>query len=54
MAEQVRVGIIGTGWYNDMMHLPALRDDPRATTVSICGRRRAPAEEMAKKYDTAA
>ena len=51
MTEQVRVGVIGTGWYNDIMHLPALRDDPRATTVSICGRRREPAEEMAKKYD---
>ena len=50
MSKQVRVGIIGTGWYNDMMHLPALQYDPRATTVAICGRRREPAEEMAKKW----
>lgn len=50
MTEQLRVGVVGTGWYNDIMHLPILRDDPRAKTVSICGRRRAPAEEMARKY----
>ncbi len=50
MTEQIRVGVIGTGWYNDMMHLPALEYDSRAITVSICGRRREPAEEMAKKY----
>ncbi len=51
MFEQVRVGIIGTSWWVDMMHLPCLESHPHATVVAICGRHRDRAEEMAKKYE---
>lgn len=51
MAKQVRVGVVGTSWYADLMHLPALRSHPQADLIAICGRNRDRAEEMAKKYD---
>jgi len=50
MGEQVRVGVIGTSWWADMMHLPSLKSHPRAEIAAICGRNRDRAEEMAKKY----
>ncbi len=51
MPERVRVGIIGTSWWADSMHLPGLKSHPRAELGAICGRNRERAEEMAKKYD---
>ncbi len=51
MRDRVRVGIVGTSWYADFMHLPALRSHPQAELLAICGRNRDRAEEMAKKYD---
>ena len=50
MAEQVRVGVVGTSWFADLMHLPALSSHPGARLAAICGRHRARAEEMAAKY----
>ena len=50
MAEQVRVGVIGTSWYADMMHLPILAHYKRAALTAICGRNREQADEMAAKY----
>jgi predicted dehydrogenase len=50
MEHRVRVGMIGTSWYADRMHLPALKSHDRADLVAICGRNRARAEEMARKY----
>jgi len=51
MSETVRVGVVGTSWWTDGMHLPSLKSHPRAEVVAICGRDRNRAEEMAKKYD---
>jgi len=51
MAEQVRVGVVGTSWYADLMHLPNLKSHPGAHVVAICGRNGDRAEEMAQKYD---
>lgn len=51
MSEQVRVGVVGTSWYADFMHLPALKSHPQAQLVAICGRNRERTEEMAKKYE---
>jgi predicted dehydrogenase len=51
MSEQIRVGIIGTSWWADMMHLPCLMSHPHAVIAAICGRNRDHAEEMAKKYE---
>jgi len=50
MAYPIRVGIIGTSWWADWMHLPSLQSHPHAEFVAICGRNRANAEAMAQKY----
>ena len=50
MSEIIRVGVINTSWWADMMYLPALQSHPLAETVAICGRNRQRAEEMAAKY----
>lgn len=50
MTEQVRVGVVGTSWYADLMHLPNLSSHPAAQVVAICGRNRERAAEMARKY----
>ena len=47
---KVRVGIIGTSWYADFVHLPNMTGCPDAEVVAICGRGRERAEEMATKY----
>lgn len=51
MSKQISVGVVGTSWYADFMHLPALKSHPQANLVAICGRNRDHAEEMAKKYE---
>lgn len=38
MADKVRIGIIGTSWWADMMYLPALKSHTDAQIVAICGR----------------
>lgn len=51
MPQQLRVGVVGTSWWADWMHLPSLKSHPRAQLAAICGRDRARADEMARKYD---
>lgn len=53
MAQNVRIGIIGTSNWADQMHLPSLRNHPDAHLAAICGRNQARAEEMAEKYGVA-
>lgn len=50
MAAKVRVGVVGTSWWADLAHLPALQSHPGAEVVAICGRNRENAEAMAQKY----
>ncbi len=50
MPEQVRIGVVGTSWWSDLMFLPLLAGYERASLAAICGRNRARAEEMAAKY----
>jgi predicted dehydrogenase len=50
MPETVRVGVVGTSWWADMLHLPALASHPQVQLAAICGRNRAPAEELAAKF----
>ena len=47
--ETVRVGIVGTSWWADSMHLPALDSHPHAEITAICGRNRVNAEKMARR-----
>ncbi|HZG66012.1 MAG TPA: Gfo/Idh/MocA family oxidoreductase [Herpetosiphonaceae bacterium] len=50
MAEHVRVGVVGTSWFADILHLPSLASHPHAEISAICGRNRDRAEEVARKY----
>ena len=50
MGDQVRVGVIGTSWWADMLLLPPLQSHQAAQSTAICGRNRTRAEEMASKY----
>lgn len=50
MGEKVRVGIVGTSWWADLMYLPSLQSHSQAEIAAICGRNRERAEEMASKY----
>jgi predicted dehydrogenase len=50
MSDRVRVGVVGTSWFADLMHLPNLKSHARAELSAICGRSRTRAEELAAKY----
>lgn len=50
MSAKVRIGMIGTSWWTDWMHLPSLQSHPRAELAAICGRTEEPARRMAEKY----
>jgi predicted dehydrogenase len=50
MNEQIRVGVVGTSWWADMMYLPVLKNHSQASISAICGRNQMRAEEMAGKY----
>lgn len=51
MTDKIRVGIVGTSWWDDSFHLPSLKSHPGADVVAICGRNGERAAEMATKYD---
>jgi len=50
VSDTVRVGVVGTSWYADLMHLPNLKSHPRAELSAICGRSRNRTEEIATKF----
>jgi len=50
MSQKVRVGVVGTSWYTDFMHLPAIQSHPHAELAAICGRDQNRAKEIAGKY----
>lgn len=50
MADQVRIGLIGTSYWADEFHLPAVRSHDSGTVVAICGRDRHRGEFLADKY----
>lgn len=50
MDDQVKIGVIGTSWYADLMYLPILAHYERAALMAICGRNRERAETMAIKH----
>lgn len=51
MKDQINVAMIGTSWWADQMHLPALKSHADAHLMAICGRNRVRAEELARKYE---
>lgn len=50
MARTVKVGIVGTSWWADSMHLPALQHHPHAELVAICGRNLDNAQMIADRW----
>lgn len=47
----ISVGMVGTSWWADAMHLPALDSHPNAQTIAICGRNRANAQKIADTWN---
>jgi predicted dehydrogenase len=50
MSDRVRIGVIGTGPFTDLMHLPNLKSHPRADLAAICGRNQERAGLLAARY----
>lgn len=50
MDRKVRIGLIGTSWWVDLMYVPSLTSHPSANVVAVCGRNRARAQEIARKF----
>ena len=51
MAEKVRIGIISTSWWAEMMLYPSLKSHANADVVAVCGRNQERAKEIAQNYD---
>jgi len=50
MSARVRVGVIGTSYWADDFHLPALASHPDAELTAICGRDKERASALAAKH----
>lgn len=50
MTRPLRVGVIGTGAFVEVCHVPGLQAAPDAEVVAIAGRRRERAEELATRF----
>jgi predicted dehydrogenase len=50
LTELVRIGVVGTSWWADFMHLPSLASHPQAQIGAICGRNAVSADALAVKY----
>ena len=51
MTSTLSVGMVGTSWWADAMHLPALDSHPNVKIVAICGRHRQNAQNIADSWD---
>ena len=50
MSTQIKVGVIGTSGWTEMMFLPPINNHPTALVSAICGRNRERGEALAKTY----
>ena len=50
----MRVGVVGTSWWADLMHLPSLTSHDGAVVAAVCGRDAARAAALAAKHDVRA
>ncbi len=51
--KQVRIGVIGTSWWVDLMYVPSLTSHPAAKVVAVCGRDQKRAAEVAGRFGAA-
>jgi predicted dehydrogenase len=49
--ENVRVGVVGTSWFAETLHLAALGSHPGASVAAICGRNRERATRVARDHN---
>ena len=50
MTERLRVGVVGTSWFAENVHLAGLNSHPGADITALCSRNRANAEEVASRH----
>jgi predicted dehydrogenase len=50
MAGKVRVGVIGTSWWTDLMYVPSFNSHPGAEVTAVSGRDATRAGEIAAKF----
>jgi predicted dehydrogenase len=50
MGSKIRIGLIGTSWWVDLMHAPSLLSHPSARVVGVCGRDQDRASQVAQKF----
>lgn len=50
MTSRVRIGVIGTSWFADEVHLPCLCSHPAAAVVALCGRRQEHTAALAARF----
>jgi predicted dehydrogenase len=50
MPDQVRIGVVGTSYWAELVYLPVLKRHPRAEIVAVCGQNRQRTEQIAQKY----
>src|SRR5690554_3507978 len=50
MADNVRIGVVGTSWWTDAVLLAIFKGAERAKVTAICGRNRERADEVAAKH----
>ncbi len=50
MPDQVRIGVVGTSWWAELMYLPVLKRHPSAELVAVCGQNRERLDHVARKY----
>jgi predicted dehydrogenase len=53
MARKIRIGLIGTSWWADLMYVPSLKSHPAADVVAVSGRNAGRAAEVARKFGQA-
>jgi len=52
--REIRMGIVGTSWWADAMHVPAIESHPQAKLVACCGRSAERTREFAGRHGVAA
>ena len=53
MSARIRIGLVGTSWYSEFLHLAKIKEHLGADLCAICGRNRIRADELADKYSIA-
>ena len=52
MDGPLRVGLVGTSWFAETVHLACLESHPKAVLTAVCGRDRVNAEALAIQRDS--